>query len=268
MTVSPDLHRVRIAEGQRLRFAVVDLEHGDVRVGVGADQPRRLAPPVAELHLDLVHALDDVVVRDDVPFLAHDGPGAELILHASRAAAARSRWKNCRTGRSGSRASARPCEVVMLTTEGTTACASAMRWRLMAARTFTSLRSMRGPSARVYFSGLVTVDRLAIEKIAQQLPPSLKRTSLPPFLPQLQRRHRQMQSSDHEEQEVEEAFHGRKMMSTMMRHGGRPSLYQRIDRERSRRTSGRGNCRIHTIASRLLPPAEVLRCNLHDIDSS
>ena len=33
-----DFHRVGIAERNRLEFVGVDLEHGDVRVGVGADE--------------------------------------------------------------------------------------------------------------------------------------------------------------------------------------------------------------------------------------
>ena len=59
----------------------LDLEDGEVGLGVGADQPGRHVVAGAEPDQDLVGVLDDVVVGDDVAFcLVDDDARAQLRL--------------------------------------------------------------------------------------------------------------------------------------------------------------------------------------------
>ena len=56
---------------------VVHPQHGEVGGRIGADDLGLDRVAVREAHSDLVGALDDVVVRDDVPGLVDDEAGAE-----------------------------------------------------------------------------------------------------------------------------------------------------------------------------------------------
>ena len=80
MTVSPTSTPSELPNGSGTRLPSSILSTAMSVSGVRADEPRAAGPPVAELDLNLVHALDHMVVRDDVPFLADDGAGAELGL--------------------------------------------------------------------------------------------------------------------------------------------------------------------------------------------
>ena len=75
-----DLQPVGVAEGDHRQLVEVDLEDGDVRFGVAADRPRLGAAPVAEQHLDIVGALDHVVVGEQVAGRRDDHARAEADL--------------------------------------------------------------------------------------------------------------------------------------------------------------------------------------------
>ena len=58
----------------------IHLDHGQVIYGIGADHGRRQAGVAAETDLDLLRALDHVVVGDDVPISVPEEPGAAALL--------------------------------------------------------------------------------------------------------------------------------------------------------------------------------------------
>src|SRR5439155_1137519 len=58
-----------------------DLLHGEIRRRIAADDSRLQAVTAREVDLDLLGALDDVVVRDDVAGLVDDEARAEGLLH-------------------------------------------------------------------------------------------------------------------------------------------------------------------------------------------
>ena len=60
-------------------FVRLDLEHGDVDLGVGADQLGAQLLPVGEDHDDLVGVGDDVVVGDDDALWVDDEARAERV---------------------------------------------------------------------------------------------------------------------------------------------------------------------------------------------
>ena len=80
-TASPTSTRVESASvsGVSALGAGVDLEQRDVRRRVAADEGRLQRVVVREPHLDRGGAVDDVVVRDDVPFLVEHEARAERL---------------------------------------------------------------------------------------------------------------------------------------------------------------------------------------------
>ena len=72
----------------------VDLDHGEIGVGIGADQSRRQHPLVGQLHLNLLCALDHVVVGEDEAIGPHDDAGAlaEQLLRVAVLVAPKKRW--------------------------------------------------------------------------------------------------------------------------------------------------------------------------------
>ncbi len=85
-----DLELVRIAELHRMkqRRRRVDLDHGQVRRRVGADDRGLVRVPVPEPDRDTVRLVDDVLVRDDVPVAVDHEAGALclglLVPHRGR----------------------------------------------------------------------------------------------------------------------------------------------------------------------------------------
>ena len=66
----------------------IDAQHGDVAVGIDADQFRRHLRAVAEVDGDARCAFDDVVVGDDDPFARPDEAGAERLRGVAAVASA------------------------------------------------------------------------------------------------------------------------------------------------------------------------------------
>ena len=61
----PGTERLRIAEGDGAQFRGADLEHGDVGIGILADQVGALLAAVRKDNLDLRGVLDHVAVGED-----------------------------------------------------------------------------------------------------------------------------------------------------------------------------------------------------------
>ena len=83
-TTSPTWMLVGVAEGDHRQPVEVDLQHRDVGLGVGADQPGLGLAAVRQLHLDVVGALDDMVVGEQVAFGRDDHARAEADLPLAR----------------------------------------------------------------------------------------------------------------------------------------------------------------------------------------
>ena len=66
------LELLGVAEGKRLEILGLDLDQGDVRAGIGADDLGGELTIVVERHLQLVGVLNHVVVRYDVPIGGDD----------------------------------------------------------------------------------------------------------------------------------------------------------------------------------------------------
>ena len=111
----------------------IDLQHGDVGLGVGADQFGLELGAVGEIDLDLVGVGDDVVVGDDDALLGIDDEARAERLHLAVAAilalprslkkSSKKSWKGEPSGSCGSGTLSGPCsvpltvcEVEMLTT--------------------------------------------------------------------------------------------------------------------------------------------------------
>jgi hypothetical protein len=76
-----DLLLVAVAQGRRLQVVhALDLEHGDIGVGIGAHHLRAELTPVEQAHRDPVGVLDHVIVGEDVTVLRHDESGAAALL--------------------------------------------------------------------------------------------------------------------------------------------------------------------------------------------
>ena len=75
------LHRVGVSEFERFDTGIIDFEHRQIQLGIGADQPGLLGATIAQLHLNLVHLIDHVSVGDDVTFIGHNHAGAQRVLH-------------------------------------------------------------------------------------------------------------------------------------------------------------------------------------------
>ncbi len=212
-----DFDRLGIAEGQRHHVPVVDLEDGDVRGGVSADQSRRAAAAITEFHLDLIHAFDHMVVRDDMPFLANDGSRTELILGAGifltlvameklveRVVLVLGQLHGARGGDAHYRRHDGPGQRDPLAAHG--------RQNIHVFQV-----DARAISKGV-FLGVAGGERTTVEHVLQGLRQAAPRP-LAPLFPELERADRDAEQR-HEEQEMEEAFHGRKMIRRR-RPGGR-----------------------------------------------
>jgi hypothetical protein len=79
-----DQHGVRVGERKRveLRGGRVDLDHGEVGRGIGADDLGVIVLSVPEAHGDRGCAVHDVLVRDDVALTVVDEAGALRLLSA------------------------------------------------------------------------------------------------------------------------------------------------------------------------------------------
>ena len=75
-THSPTRERVAVAERGGGQVVGVDLEHGEVGAGIGADDLGLELPPVEQPHRHLVGAVHHVIVGEDVAVLADDEAGA------------------------------------------------------------------------------------------------------------------------------------------------------------------------------------------------
>jgi hypothetical protein len=67
-----DLKRRRIAERNHWQPGGVDLQEGEICLGVAPHHLGGEFPPVVELHLDIGGVLDDVIVGDDVAVRVQD----------------------------------------------------------------------------------------------------------------------------------------------------------------------------------------------------
>ena len=72
-----DLHVVERAERDRGQVLAVGLEHREVGLGIGAAHVAVQPAAVGEHELDVVGALDDVIVGEHVAFAADDHARAE-----------------------------------------------------------------------------------------------------------------------------------------------------------------------------------------------
>ena len=75
------LHRVGISKFQRLDARVIDFEHRHIQLGISADQSGLFGAAIAQLHLNLVHLINDVIVGDNVTFIGNNHAGAQRVLH-------------------------------------------------------------------------------------------------------------------------------------------------------------------------------------------
>ena len=82
----PFTHPGRVAVAQRRGGEVVgvDLEHGQVGAGVGADDLGLELPPIEQAHRHLVGAVHHVVVGQDVAVTGDDEAGARRLLELGR----------------------------------------------------------------------------------------------------------------------------------------------------------------------------------------
>ena len=69
-THSPTARAVAVTQRGRGQVVRVDLEHGQVGAGIGADHLGLELPPVEQPHRHLVRAVHDVIVGEDVAVLA------------------------------------------------------------------------------------------------------------------------------------------------------------------------------------------------------
>ena len=74
------LHLGGITDGDGGEIAAFDLQHGDVRLGIGAHDLGLQLALVGERDADVRGAVDDVVVRQDVAVRADDDAGAEAVF--------------------------------------------------------------------------------------------------------------------------------------------------------------------------------------------
>jgi hypothetical protein len=77
----PSLHCVRIRQLERFDAGIIDLEHSQIDLRIRAHQPRFFRPAIAQLHFNLIHLIDNVIVRDDMSLVGHNHTRAERILH-------------------------------------------------------------------------------------------------------------------------------------------------------------------------------------------
>ena len=78
----PDFHLVGIAQRQRHEIGALMLSTAISTFGIAADERGGEGAAIGELHLDVFHPSDDVMIREDVAFLRNDHAGAERGLGA------------------------------------------------------------------------------------------------------------------------------------------------------------------------------------------
>ena len=120
------LQRVGVAEGDHRQLVELDLEHREVGVGVGADHLACARAAVVERDLDVVGALDHVVVGEEVAVGQTITPRAEadlaLLRHLPRPVAE----EEAEPRVVGARPLRRALLVLMLTTAGEARLAAAL----------------------------------------------------------------------------------------------------------------------------------------------
>ena len=79
-----DLHRVGVAERERMQIGGGDFEQREIARLVGADDLRRQRAAVGHLDLDVVRAVHHVVVGQDVAVGRDDDAGPERRAGAAR----------------------------------------------------------------------------------------------------------------------------------------------------------------------------------------
>src|SRR5215467_8986367 len=72
-----DLHAVQRSQRDGWKAFAVGLEDGEIGLGIAAADRRGHAATIREHDLDVIGSLDDVIVGEDVAFVAHDHSGAE-----------------------------------------------------------------------------------------------------------------------------------------------------------------------------------------------
>src|SRR5204863_2834323 len=82
----PWLNHVRVSQFERFDARIVNLEHGQINLGVRADQARLLRLAVTQLYLDLINLVAfpiryHMTVCDNMPFVCYDHTRAERVLH-------------------------------------------------------------------------------------------------------------------------------------------------------------------------------------------
>src|SRR5690625_3119491 len=76
-------HLIGIAPvNRRQLFIRLDLQQGNVRLGIGADQRCGQIPSVRKAHTNVVRLVDDVIVGDDVAFRVDDEAGTHALARA------------------------------------------------------------------------------------------------------------------------------------------------------------------------------------------
>src|SRR5579872_927967 len=86
------LHGVRVTDlGGNQRLVSLDLDHGEVRIGVGADQLGVIFGSRArQTHLNTISLLDHVIVRQDIAIRIDNDAGTEGLAAAACLAVRRS----------------------------------------------------------------------------------------------------------------------------------------------------------------------------------
>ena len=73
---------VRSAKGHDRRIVEGDPQHREIRVRIRADDLRRRHASVGQLHADLIGALNDMMIGDEVALLIDDHAGAKAAFDA------------------------------------------------------------------------------------------------------------------------------------------------------------------------------------------
>ena len=68
----PSLYHVGIRQLERFDAGIIDLKHSQIDLRIRTHQARFLGPTIAQLHFNLIHLIDNVIIRDDMPFIRHN----------------------------------------------------------------------------------------------------------------------------------------------------------------------------------------------------
>ena len=74
-----DLHLFGLGESNRGQLRQLDLEHGQVGIGIGAHHASRDFSGIGQCDLDLVDRFDDVLVGENIAVVADDDTGAQPL---------------------------------------------------------------------------------------------------------------------------------------------------------------------------------------------